>query len=243
MATATATGNIQKTPGAAFSLSVDGHAATSLPSGARIGNVTADATTSYNGTLSSATSASTDTASVTAEALMGATAPQFISAGQAVAYATGAPLAANTSAVLASNPSFNGQMGGTSASFLALGEVGGGYSAAGTTSETSTSQVEIRAALNSTDLRKDLWVGVYGGTNVGTGVTGVTLDINANGVDKSTTFTSGTAAATFFKNNPIDLGSLSGSAFASGSLDLRITLSTTTTSAGSGFFGGFIVTG
>jgi hypothetical protein len=211
MATATGTG-----PGG----TVDAHAATSLPAGARVISIIADAS---DGVYGASTAIS--------QAAIGTAAPAFIFTGQSVALATGAPLAADTNLVTTANPSISGAIL-SNPSFLALAELGG---AAG---QTSTNKLEIKVALNSTDLARDLVVGLYGGT----GAAGGTLDINANGTDTKFTFTGATADA-FFNDHPIDLGSLSGSAYAAGVLDLTVTLQVTTPSPGSAFHGGVIVTG
>jgi hypothetical protein len=50
-------------------------------------------------------------------------------------------------------------------------------------------------------------------------------------------------SAGFFTDKPIGLGPLTGSAYAGGSLSLDITLTVTSDAAGSGFYGGIIVTG
>ena len=57
------------------------------------------------------------------------------------------------------------------------------------------------------------------------------------------TFNDGQSVASYFNDKPVDLGPLSGAAFASGTVDLPITLKVTADAAGSGFTGGFIVTG
>jgi hypothetical protein len=192
--------------------------------------------------IASASANVSGTVSVTAETL-GTTALSFITPAQGLAYGTVAPDAASTTPVIATNPNIAGAIGAGSP-FLAMGELGGGYTAGATGARTYTSSLELKVALNSADLAQDLLVGLYGGTSLGAGVTGVSLDIKANGVALQTnTFASGTAAASFFTDHSINLGSLSGSAFAGGALDLLVTMRVTATSAGSGFYGGLIVTG
>jgi hypothetical protein len=179
---------------------------------------------------------------VTAKTL-GTTGLSFITPAQGLANGTVAPEAASTTPVVAVNPNIAGAIGGSSP-FLAMGELGGGYAVGASGATTYTSSLELKVALNSSDLSHDLLVGLYNGTSLGAGVTNVTLDMKANGVSLPTSaFTSGAAAATFFTDHPVDLGSLSGSAFASGALDLLVTMKVTTNSAGSGFYGGLIVNG
>ena len=141
------------------------------------------------------------------------------------------------------NPNIAGAIG-NDPSFLGLGLLGGSYSANGTDSETMTSSAELKIALNSTDLGKDLVIGLHDGANQGAGVTGVTLDIRVNGHDTVTkSFTDGQSAAGYFNDNPVDLGLVSVASFPSGSVDLLVTLNVAADAAGSGFTGGFIVTG
>jgi hypothetical protein len=159
-----------------------------------------------------------------------------------LALVTGAPLAADTTPIIASDPTIAGAIG-SDPSFLGLASLGGSHATGSTWSETMTSVADFKIALNSSDLTKDLVVGLYGGTALGTGVTGVSVDINANGVDVSKTFTDAAAAANYFNDNAVDLGSLSGTAFATGSVNLAITLKVTADAPNSGFFGHLIVTG
>jgi hypothetical protein len=210
---------------------VDAHASTSLPSGARVFGAVADASGSVVGS----------TVAVS-EAVIGASAPAFITNKQAEAFAVGAPLAADTTPVVTGNPIIAGAIG-NNPSILGLGLLGGSYSPGGTGVETMTSSAEFKIALNSTDLVKDLIVGLYGGANQGAGVTGGSLDIKVNGHDTLTTFNDGQSVASYFGDKPVDLGQLSGATFASGTVDLLITLKVTADSAGAGFTGGFIVTG
>jgi hypothetical protein len=211
---------------------VDAHAATALPSGARVGSIFADASATVSGT-----------ASVTAGAVIGAAAPSFITPAQGVAFATGAPAAASTTAVVTANPIIAGAIG--SSPFLALGELGGGYPTGGTGTETTVSALNLNVALSSTDLANDLVLGLYGGIAKGlTGVTAVSLNVTANGHDLlDRSFTSGADAAGYFDDTAVDLGSLAGSSYGNGSLNLVATLHVTTNAAGSGFYGGLIVTG
>jgi len=209
-------------------------AATALPS-AHVAGVTADASTSYAG-------ATTATIGMTAEALIGGTAPTFVSTGQGVAFATGAPASASTNAVLTHNPAIAAAVG-ASPSFLAEGELGGAYAIGGTGSETTTSTLDVTVALSAADMTKDLVLGLFSGTSVGGGVTGVTLNILANGASTFSSFTSGSAAAAHFSDNPVDLGPLSGSAYSSGTLNLEVVLKVTADAGSSGFYGGVVVTG
>ena len=72
----------------------------------------------------------------------------------------------------------------------------------------------------------------------GSGVSKIVLDVNVGGVDiLNQSFGSGAAALSYFKNNAIDLGAV-GSA---GSLSATVTLSVTTSAAGSTFDTGVVL--
>jgi hypothetical protein len=212
-------------------------ASTSLPSGARVTSVTGTALTSVAGTVA-----------VTAESVIRAPAPTFITTKQALALVTGAPLMADTTPVITANPTIAGAIG-SSPSLLGLGSLGGSYGTGTTGIEKMTSAADFKIALTSSDLSRDLVVGLYSPTTLpGTGVTGVTIDINASGsnippIDISQSFTTAAAAANYFNDHAIDLGSLALPNFASGSVNLAITMTETVDAANSGFFGHFIATG
>jgi hypothetical protein len=223
LATATGTGQ---------SGTVDAHAATKMPSGSYIDSVTADVSANVPGTIK-----------VTAETLLADTAPSFITNVQGVAFVTAEPTAASIAPVLSANAVIASALG-SPLSVLALEEVGGGYGTGATGSETTTSTTDFTALLNATDLSQDLVLGFYGGHVNGSGVIGVSLSISADGVSLvDVSFASGAAAAAYFNDNAVDVGSLAGPTFASGSLDLSVTMQVTTNTAGSGFFGGILVGG
>jgi hypothetical protein len=164
--------------------------------------------------------------------------PSFTTSGQDIALATGSPLASSLTPILAANSQIAAATGNGS-DVLGIEEVGSGYSVGGAGSQTATSTTDFGVTVTSQDLAQDLVVGVYGGTSFGSGVTAVSLDVYANGNDLlSASFTSGSAAAAYFTNNTIDLGALSGS-----SLDLKVQMQVTSTSAGSGFYGGILFNG
>lgn len=89
---------------------------------------------------------------------------------------------------------------------------------------------------------QDLELGFYGGALVGTGVTGVTLTVSANGQTLlSKIFATGALAQTYFTNNAVDLGSLGGALYGSGVANLTVSLAVTSISAGSGFYGNILI--
>jgi|GEM_PF-6282123 len=84
--------------------------------------------------------------------------------------------------------------------------------------------------------------GFYGGTLVGTGVTGVVLTVIANGQTLlSKSLASSALAKTYFTNDAVDLGSLAASLYGAGVANLSISLAVTSTSVGSGFYGNVLI--
>ena len=127
--------------------------------------------------------------------------------------------------------------------FFGIGELGGAYSTGGVgSSQTVTSSFNETVDLTQLNPLQDLVVGFYKGTTVGTGVTGVTFDLYADGADVvHQTFATAAAAKTWFTNNAIDLGSLASGPLSGSTLTLQATLSVTTATAGSGFYGELIL--
>jgi hypothetical protein len=160
-----------------------------------------------------------------------------------VALVDGAPDSTVTDAVLLFNPKTAAHLGiPSSPSFFALAELGGGHSSTGTTAQTSDSAINFQVALTGKDATGSLEMGLVLGSNTGSGVSGVTLDISANGTDLYTkSFTSGAAATAFFTDNPVNLGFINNSLYSSGVLDLRAEL--TVTSTGGGFWGSLLFSG
>jgi hypothetical protein len=168
-------------------------------------------------------------------------ASKSITTGQGVAYVEGAPLAASISAVLTKNAKINTAFGAAPV-FFGIAELGGGYSVGGVTTQTVTSSFSETVDLTKLATPEDLVAGFYSGKTVGTGFSSMTFDLYADGIDVvHQTFTSAKAATTFFTNNAIDLGSLASGALSGSTLNLQATMSITSSTAGSGFFGSVIV--
>jgi len=224
------------------------HAAATTKATGSSGTYTASAATSLaNGQLvvfaSADSGGSVDgAATASSEALIGGGAFTFVTSGQSVAEASGAPNAAGTSAILKANKTIATAFG-ASPSFFEIGELGGAYSIRGATTQTTTSSTEVVVDLTQLTVRQDLVAGFYKGTVVGSGVTGLTFDLYADGVDViHQAFTTATAAQTYFTNNAVDLGSLASGTLSGNTLTLKAVMSvTTTTTAGSGFYGGLII--
>ena len=133
-----------------------------------------------------------------------------------LALVTGAPLAADTTSVITSDPTIAGAIG-SNPSLLGLGSLGGSYAAGidGGILPASPAAVDLggRQALNrpncssATSTSPDCMAET---PLAGAGVTGVSLDINANGVDVSKAFADAASAANYFNDSAVDLGSLSG---------------------------------
>lgn len=179
-----------------------------------------------------------------AAAGLAGTAAKFATTGQATAHLNGAPTASTSNAIL--NASGDGAIKsafGATPVFFGVGELGGGYSKNGKASQTITSQFSETVDLTKLGSRQDLEVGLYGGAGSGAGVTKIQFDLVADGIDVlSKTFSSAAAAQAFFTNDAIDLGSLaSGAALGADSLTLSATLSVTSSSARSGFYGGILL--
>lgn len=104
----------------------------------------------------------------------------FTSTG-GVAFVTGAPNAASTSAVLSANSKIATAFG-ASPTFFAIGELGGGHSSLGNLSQTTTSRINETVDLTKLATRGNLILGLYNGTATGSGVTNVSFDLYADGI-------------------------------------------------------------
>lgn len=166
--------------------------------------------------------------------------PGFITA-QGVALADGSPAAGSVNAVFKTNPAIKTAFGGSTA-ILGMGELGGAYDLGGSGTQSTSSIITFGVTLTPADLAHDLVIGLYGGSATGSGVTGVTLDVWANGTDVlHQSFASAASATAYFTNNTADLGAITGS---EGSpLTLQVVLGVTTNAPGSGFIGGVLLTG
>ncbi len=157
---------------------------------------------------------------------------------QGVAFLTSDPVAVDTSAVIAGNTKIAAAFGAT-ASYFALSELGGGHSTAASGTQTVTSSIEDMLT-GDEQVSGDLIVGLYGGQLVGTGVTGASFTVYENGTQVlQRKFSNLANAVTYFTNNVLDLGAHP----VAGTLDLKIVLTVTSTSANSGFYANMIVGG
>jgi len=212
--------------------SVQAIASTSMPSSAHVYSMTAQTNADVIGSTT-----------ITAESLLQATAPAFLSSEQAVAIGTGSPSSASTNAILAANPTISSALG-SNPSIFALEEVGGGFSVGGTSSETTRSEVQFYANLDSSDKSQDLKIGFYSGKLSGSGIQSVTLAVYANSTEViEQTFGSGAAAASYFSDKISDIGSLSSGNFSAGTLNLDVILQVTSNSSNSAFYGGLLIAG
>ena len=168
--------------------------------------------------------------------------PSLNTGAQGLAVITDALAVSDLNTVLTNNAAIKSAFA-VSPSYFALAQLGGRYSTAGNGKpETVNTSVNLSVDLAQVASVQDLLIGFYGGTVLGTGVTGVTLNVVANGTTLLTkSFSSGAAAQTWFTNNAVDLGSLTGSLYSGGVANLTVSLSVTTTSAGSGFYGQMLI--
>jgi len=213
------------------------------------GSATANASTaSTNGNLVQLASAETSgpadgTSNAESKVTIGGAALANVTGYQAVAIGTGAPSSASTKAVMTANPLIKTAFG-TGPVFFAIGELGGAYSVGGTAaSQTAAAEIDETVDLTLLASRTDLVIGFYNGAAFGSGVTGVTFDLYADGTDVlSKSFASAADAQTWFTNNAVDLGSLATDPqIDANTLTLKAVLMVTSTSAGSGFGGDVII--
>jgi hypothetical protein len=166
----------------------------------------------------------------------------FLTSSQAIAEIMGAPT--NLKPVLNSNPAIKAAFG-SSATYFAIGELGGGHSSTGSDVQISTSSVEVKVDLTQMATLHDLVIGLYGGTSSGgADVTNVTLSIVVNGNELlHQSFATAAAATAYFTNHGIDLGSLASGGIigSSTNLDVVASLSVTTDAAGASFDGGILI--
>jgi hypothetical protein len=195
---------------------------------------TTQTTLAGNGTVA-------DSATDVADSQFGATTTGTNVTAQGVAEIDGTPGANAIAAVLNANTKIAAAYA-VNPSYFALAELGGRNSSTGTGSETVTSTVNLSVNLAQLATKQDLLLGFYGGTSVGSGVTGVTLSISANGSTLlSQTFATATAAVAYFTNDAVDLGSLGAAVYGNTIADFTVSLSVTTDSVGSGFYGNVLI--
>jgi len=159
-----------------------------------------------------------------------------------VSHLAGNPLAGDVTTILNANLAIKAGFNTASPAFFGIGELGGRHSNLATGSETTSATFSMTVDLNQLAVKENLAIGFYGGQSFGAGITNVTLTISANGstlVNQS--FGSAAAAVTYFTNHFVDLGSLAAPLYASNTLNLVATLTVTSNSAGSGFYGNMLI--
>ena len=196
-------------------------------------------------TVSAVTQGSVDDKSVgVAKAGVNGAGAAFLKADEGVAFITGEPSSATTSAVLTANAAIKTAFG-ASPTFFGVGELGGAYSFGGKNAQVTTSTISETVDLTQLASRQDLVVGFYDGSTVGTGVTGVTFNLFVDGIDvDSKSFATAAAAQTYFTNNAVDLGSLASGSTLVGTnniLTVSAVLTVASDKAASGFYGDIIV--
>ncbi|MGI9114787.1 MAG: PEP-CTERM sorting domain-containing protein [Chthoniobacterales bacterium] len=163
---------------------------------------------------------------------------------QAAAFVTGSPLVSDSLAALSAHPNvhqnFNvaGEGSGPVSDVFGLAVLGGSYSSAGTASETFSARVSM--SLNLTQLPshnpQDLVVGLLDPHSTGTGFDLLTFTIMRNNAALLTqSFTSLTAANSFFHDHTIDFGAVGNGVPAGSTLDLQFQLDVTAHDPSQGF--------
>jgi hypothetical protein len=143
-------------------------------------------------------------------------------ADQAVAQVTAEPTAADVATINGANANINAAFRtGKTPTYFSIAELGGTYSTSGSGSgsETETSSVHMTVDLTKFSPLHDLIIGYYCGTSIAAGFASMTLDVKINGTHHNTTFNTVAAANTFFQDQAVDYGALSGT-----SLQLDISL-------------------
>jgi hypothetical protein len=222
-ANATATGT-----GSSGTVTANTH--TALQSGSLVTSTFTTASATVNGT-----------AIAGAQAGIATTEPWSIT-DTAVATIDAMPAASTATAITNIDPHTKAALGASSTT-LAVGQLGGAHSSSGTNTETSTASADITLDLTKLTGQPDPVLALDGPVSTGSGVTGVALSVTADGSSLFTeSFTSAAAAATYFNDHPIDLGSLtSGVLAASPTLDVHVALSVTSTQAGGGEYTQFLL--
>jgi hypothetical protein len=156
-----------------------------------------------------------------------------------VAQITAEPRTADVTAILAANSNINSAFTNNdpSPTYFGIGELGGAYSSSGSALETEANFINMTVDLTKAGTLHDLLIGFYSGTALGNIASdpsfSMTLDVNVNGTDHTSTFTTVAGANAFFQNQAVDYGALSGS-----TLQLHVSLSITESSA-AGAGGGY----
>ncbi len=182
-----------------------------------------------------------NTAEAQSQTSIGTSAPALVTGYQAVAMAACAPDSASVNSVLGANPTIASAFG-SSATYFALGETGGGYSTNGAGAETSMAELQIKINLALVPSLQDLVVGFYDPSTSGAGFTSLTLSMGGSPSSPySETFTSVSAAQSYFDNNAVDLGALKLGKVKNNIMDFDVELSITTDTPGSAFDFGLLI--
>jgi hypothetical protein len=156
---------------------------------------------------------------------------------QAIATVKGAPSPSIMTPILAQNPAIKNAFA-VKPSYFGVGELGG----VATGAQTINDSVDLTVDLTQLANRQDLELGLFDGVAQGSSFSNLTFAVTADGAELiDATFASAAAAVAYFRNNAIDLGSLSSGALDASTLTLTISMSLTTTSGGEGFEAAFLI--
>jgi hypothetical protein len=162
---------------------------------------------------------------------------------QSEAQITAEPTLTNVNTILNANTNIKAAFTASGTpSYFGIGELGGLYPTSGSGSVTETSAIGMTVNLTKLSSLHDLLIGLYGGTALGSAASdpafSMKLDVNIDGVDHTRTFTTVASANSFFQNNAVDYGALSGSGT---SLQLDISLLITESAATNGYDFGMLI--
>jgi len=131
---------------------------------------------------------------------------------------------------------------GASPSMFALGQLAGASAAGSTGTQTEISDLTVSVDPSELVVPGDLLVGLYGASVLGAGLTKLTFEIERGStVLDAQSFTSVSAAQTYFSHDELNLGSVMTGLNSNGLLDLTFKLGVTEAGAGAGFSFGLLV--
>lgn len=198
-----------------------------------------------------ATNSSSGTA--VAKAAYSSAMPAFDTTSQAVAEVIGTPTTGDIIPVLTANENLRTTFSSAATpSFFAMGELGGAYDVKGVGQETTDSDVRFLVDPSKLADPEHLVLGFYNATKVGAGPSSISLDVKINGAEAKLdgggsfaplTFNSGDAAAHALNDMTFDLGDMTSSTNGLNSMSyfvVDIDLKQTSSTAGSGFYLGFL---
>jgi hypothetical protein len=189
------------------------------------------------GDSASASGVVSGSASAEASTSIGGDSPSFVTGEQAVALVAAEPDTTSIDAVTDANSNIATAFA-ASPTYFGIAELGGAATTAVTDAQTISDDVQISDSvfLASGD---DLVLGLYGGAATGVGFSNLTLTVSVNDqVELTQSFASLAALGDYFANNAVAVSSLPSGA---STLNLDVSLSMTTSTAGSSYDFGVLI--